>query len=118
MDVLDAYIVFEGGTRCAFTSSFTRRKEWEEFIRVETSETMLTLEFTNPYVKNSPFQLHEKRGSGPMENTTVQASYEESFKCELEQFIDCIENGRTVRTTLEEERDDVARFIEMFQQFS
>lgn len=115
LNVLNAYLVFEGGTRCTFTSSFNDRKEWEEFIRVEAPEETLTLEFTNPYVKNDPFSLHVKSGTDRLEDRTLRASYEESFKCELEHFIACIDGEAEVMTTFREGRDDVARFIEMFQ---
>jgi predicted dehydrogenase len=117
LNVLTAYLVFEGGTRCTFTSSFNDRREWEEFIRVETPEETLTLDFTNPYIKNDPFSLHIKSGMDRMDDQTIRASYEESFKCELEHFIACIDGEEEVLTTFQEGRDDVARFIDMFRMY-
>lgn len=116
-DVLQAYLVFEDGRRCVFTSSFNKRKEWEEFIRVETSEKTLTLEFSNPYVKNDPFELHVKRGRDELGDRTIRASYEESFKCEMERFIDSIRGEAEVRTTFEEGRNDVTTFIQLFRRY-
>ncbi|MFH5801420.1 Gfo/Idh/MocA family protein [Haladaptatus sp. CMAA 1911] len=116
-DVLNAYLVFEGDIRCQFTSSFNDRKEWEEFIRVETPEETLTLDFTNPYVKNDPFSLHIKGGVDRLEDRTIRVSYEESFKCEIEHFVACINDDAEVMTTFREGRDDVAGFIEMFRMY-
>ncbi|WP_436926137.1 Gfo/Idh/MocA family protein [Halosimplex amylolyticum] len=115
LDVLLAVFEFEGGEKCVFTSSFNERKEWEEFVRVETPEETITLEFTNPYLRNDPFTITTKRGKSSIETESVSASYEESFKCELEHFIECVETGGDVRTTFQEGRDDVARFVDLFR---
>lgn len=115
LDVLLAVFEFEGGEKCVFTSSFNGRKEWEEFVRVETPDETITLEFTNPYLRNDPFTITTKRGRDEMETESVSASYEESFKCELEHFIECAKSGGDVRTTFQEGRDDVARYVEMFR---
>lgn len=114
-DVLTSVFEFEGGEKCVFTSSFNDRREWEEFVRVETPAETITLEFTNPYLKNDPFTITTKRGDDRIEDESVSVSYEESFKCELEHFIECAESGGDVRTTFEEGRDDVARFVDLFR---
>lgn len=117
LEVLLAVFTFEGGETCVFTSSFNERKEWEEFVRVETPEETITIEFSNPYLKNEPFVVKTKRGRGQLENESVSVSYRESFKCELEHLIECVETGGDVRTTFQEGRDDVARFAEFFRTY-
>lgn len=114
-DVLTSVFEFVGGEKCVFTSSFTGRKEWEEFIRVETPSETVTLEFTNPYLRNDPFTIKTARGTESIECESVAASYAESFKCELEHFIECSQSGGDVRTTFREGRDDLEFFVECFR---
>jgi len=114
-DVLTSVFKFEGGEKCVFTSSFNQRKEWEEFIRVETPQETITLDFTNPYLRNDPFTITTERGQDRLESESVSVSYEESFKCELEHFIECVRTDGDVRTTFQEGRDDLAYFIELFR---
>lgn len=113
--VLLAILEFTGGKTCVFTSSFNTRKEWEEFIRVETPADTLVLEMTNPYLKNDPFTITRVSGQEHLERSSHSVSYEESFKCELEHFIECASSGRAPQTPFEEGRNDVARFIDFFR---
>jgi len=115
MQVLRAVLTFEGNVNCVFTSSRNDRKEWEEYIRVDTPNETLTIEFTNPYLRNNPFEVTRKYGTENVRNDSLSVAYEESFKCELKHFIHCIRTGDDVRTTFEEGRNDVARFAEMFR---
>ena len=112
---LSTVLRFEGGTRCVFTANEMQRNDWEEQIRVDAQDETLVIEFSNPYIRNSPFAVTIKQGERTVEQRRVSTSRKESFKHELEHFIDCAREGRTPRTTFPEARADLATFIDVFR---
>jgi len=112
-----AHLVYEGGHRCTLDSGLSERKWFEEFIRVDTPESALTVDFTNPFLKNSPTELTVEEGVEELTETTYAPSNAEPFKRELEHFVDCVRGGAEVRTTFAEARDDVYLVADLFREY-
>lgn len=114
---LTARLVYEGGHRCVVESGDSDRKWFEQFIRVDAPDGMLKLDFSNPFIKNTPTELRIKQGIKELEETTYTPSYDESFKRELAYFVQCTRDDATVRTTFTEARDDLALIVDLFQAY-
>jgi predicted dehydrogenase len=112
-----AHLVYEGGRRCVLDSGLSERKWFEEFIRVDTPESAVTVDFTNPFIKNSPTELTVEEGIEELTETTYTPSNAEPFKRELEHFIDCVRGEAEVRTTFAEARDDVRLIADLFREY-
>lgn len=110
-----AKLVYEGGIRCNLDSGLSERKWFEEFVRVDSPDGMVELAFGNPYIRNDPTELRVKRGVDAVSDDTRVPTYEESFKREIEYFMDCIRGERSVRTTFEEARADVRLIADLFR---
>lgn len=104
---LTAHLTYEDGVECILESGDSDRKWFEEFVRVDTPEGMVRLEFSNPFIKNTPSELRVKTGREELTDTTSTPSYEEPFKRELRHFYRCFQGEETVRTPFSEARDDV-----------
>lgn len=114
---LVATLEYEGGERCVLESGDSDRKWFEQFIRVDAPDGMLNLEFSNPFIRNTPTELRVKSGIEEVEDTTYAPSYDEPFKRELEHFVRCIENDAAVRTSFSEARDDLELIVDLFRQY-
>lgn len=114
---LTARLVYEGGHRCVLISGDSDRKWSEQFLRVDAPDGMVKLDFSNPFIKNTPTELRVKRGIEELEETTYTPSYDESFKRELETFVRCSQGDAEVRTTFAEARDDLALIVALFRSY-
>lgn len=112
---LTAHLIYEGGVRCTLDSGLSERKWFEEWIRADTPEGMIQIEWSNPFIKNTPSELRVKRGIEDLTDETRVPSYDESFKREIEHFVGCVEGERTVRTTFAEAREDVRLIADLFR---
>jgi len=109
-----AHLVYEDGVRCTLETGDSDRKWFEEFIRVDGPDGMVTVDFSNPFIRNTPAELHMKEGIEEFSDAVHTPAYDESFKRELEYFIDCVESDAEVRTPFAEARDDLEVIIDLF----
>jgi len=112
-----AHLRYEDGIRCVLETGDSDRKWFEEFIRVDGPDGMVTVDFSNPFIKNTPTELRVKEGTEELSETVSTPSYEESFKRELAHFRRCIEGESEVRTTFAEAREDLRVIIDLFRTY-
>lgn len=112
-----AQLTYEDGVQCVLETGDSDRKWFEEFIRVDSPDGMVTVDFSNPFIKNTPTELRVKRGIEELSETVRTPSYDEPFKRELEYFIECVENKVEVRTTFTEAREDLRVIIDLFRTY-
>lgn len=112
-----AHLVYEGDVRCVLETGDSDRKWFEEFIRVDGPDGMVSVDFSNPFIKNTPSELRVKQGVEELSETVHTPSYDESFKRELEYFIDSVDRGAEVRTTFAEAREDLRVIIDLFRTY-
>jgi predicted dehydrogenase len=110
-----AHLVYEGGVRCTLESGLSERKWFEEYLRVDTADGVVRLEWSNPFIKNSPTELQVKRGVESIADETRTPSYDEPFKAEIEHFIGAVQGEREVLTPFTEARDDVRLIADLFR---
>lgn len=110
-----AHLVYEGGVRCTLVSGLSERKWFEEWLRVDTPTGVVEVEWSNPFIKNSPTELQIKRGVEELSDETRTPSYDEPFKAEVEHFIDAARGDRDVLTPFDEARDDVRLIADLFR---
>lgn len=102
-----AHLRYEGGTRCVLDSGFSDRSWFEEWVRVDAADRSVTVEYGNPYIRNTPTEVRVRQGIEELSETTHVPSYDESFKCEIRHFLRAVKGEKDVRTPFEEARDDV-----------
>lgn len=112
-----AHLVYENGVRCVLETGDSDRKWFEEFIRVDGPDGMVEVDFSNPFIKNTPTELRVKRGTEELSDTVYTPSYDESFKREIASFIECVEDEADVRTTFAEAREDLRVIIDLFRTY-
>jgi predicted dehydrogenase len=112
-----AHLTYEGGVQCVLETGDSDRKWFEEFIRVDGPDGAVTVEFSNPFIRNTPTELRVKRGIEELSETVHTPAYDEPFKRELEYFIDSVEGNAEVRTTLDEAREDLRIIIDLFRAY-
>lgn len=111
-----AHLVYEGGVRCVLESGLSERNWFEEFVRVDTPDRLITLEFSNPFIRNSTTELRVKDGRDGLSDERRVPSYEENFKRELQHFFACIRGDATVRTSFVEACNDVRLVADLFRE--
>lgn len=114
-DFLTTQFTFASGEHCVLESAATDRGWYDETIRVDTPTTTLEVEFSNPFVRNAPFEVRVKEGTSQIDETTSTYSREEPFKRELAEFIECAESGTEPLTTFADARADLQVLVDLFQ---
>ncbi|RQG87784.1 gfo/Idh/MocA family oxidoreductase [Natrarchaeobius halalkaliphilus] len=110
-----AHLVYEGGNRCVLDSGLSNRKWFEEWLRVDAPDRAVTIEYSNPFIKNTPTEVSVKQGIETLSETTHTPSYDESFKCEIRHFTRAAAGEAAVETTFAEARDDVYLIADLFR---
>jgi predicted dehydrogenase len=100
--------------RCVFEIGSTAKKEFDEELAAFGRYNTVHIRFPSPYVKYAPtlVETTEQEGDALVQRT-ITASYEESFRRELEHFHECVTTGRTPETPGSEGLEDVRLQIEI-----
>jgi predicted dehydrogenase len=112
---LTAHLEYENKIPCILESGDSNRKWFEQWIRVDSPNGMAHIEFSNPFIRNTPSELRIKQGIEELTETKITPSYDESFRFELEYFFDCIAGEGDIRTTVMEARADLELIIDLFR---
>jgi predicted dehydrogenase len=89
--------------------------EYRETIQFVFADSVRTLDFPSPWLKQHPTIYRRTGESGRMNVVQIAHSYDESFARELRHFHDCIVNGTTCRTPPEGGRLDIDVLTSMFR---
>lgn len=112
-----AQLTYEGDIQCILETGDSDRKWFEEFVRIDSPDGMVKVDFSNPFIKNTPTELRRKQGIAELVESVETPSYAEPFKRELQHFIDCVAGNNEVRTTLSEARDDLQLIVDLFRTY-
>ncbi len=88
--------------------------EYRETIQFVFADSVRTLEFPSPWLKQHPTIYRRAGDGGRMNDVQIAHSYDESFARELRHFHDCIVDGTTCRTPPEGGRLDIDVLTSMF----
>ncbi|AHG01843.1 oxidoreductase (plasmid) [Halostagnicola larsenii XH-48] len=109
-----AHLTFEGGERCVLQTGDSERHWHEQFLRIDTPEQMLQLEFDHPFVKYNSATLSIRKGRTETIDSRFSPTREESFKRELEQFMACVRGEGEIQTPFTDARDDIELIASLF----
>ena len=112
-----AHMTYENDVECVLETGDSDRKWFEQFIRVDALDGMVNVDFSNPFIRNTPSELRVKRGIEELSDTVETPSYDEPFRRELEHFIRCADGTANVRTPLEEARADLRLIVDLFRSY-
>jgi predicted dehydrogenase len=112
-----AQFTYEGGVQCVLETGDSDRKWFEEFVRVDGPDGMVEVDFSNPFIRNTPTELRVRQGKEELSETVHTPSYDEPFKRELEHFLRCLEGDAEVRTPLSEAREDLQVIVDLFRTY-
>jgi predicted dehydrogenase len=102
------------GCRCVFEIGTTRKKEFDEELVAFGWHNTVRIRFPSPYVKYAPTLVETTDQEGDaLVQRTITASYEESFRRELEHFYSCIVDGHEPETPGREGLEDVRLQIDI-----
>jgi len=113
-----AHLVYEGGERVLLQSGDSERHFHEQFLRVDAPDRVLRLEFDHPFVRYNGATLSIRSGTSATTDCQYSPTREESFKRELEHFVECVQGEETVRTPFAEARDDIDVVARLFDQYT
>jgi len=104
---------FSGSVRVILTwISLPGLKHYEERLRFFSPEKRVTLVFPSPYLRHAPTPfLIERMEGGELVEERRTVSYEEAFRAEMHHFRQCVREGRTPETSIEDALGD-ARWIQ------
>jgi predicted dehydrogenase len=105
----------QNGTRCDLAwIQVLDTFEYRETIQFVFADSVRTLEFPSPWLKQHPTMYRRAGAGGRMNVVQVAHSYDESFARELRHFHDCIVDGKECRTPPEGGRLDIEVLTGMF----
>ena len=89
-------------------------REYGETVAFYFSDSLRTLTFPSPWLKQSPTRYLRSEAEGSARSVRVVESHEESFLRELVHFHECIAEGAECRTPPEQARVDIDLLTRMF----
>jgi predicted dehydrogenase len=92
---------------CVYEFGFTNHKWWDEQIFAYSPEKEVGVIFPSPFLKNAPTMTRIREGSDRTVDTLISDTYEEAFKLEWVNFVNCVENNQQPITTAEDGKRDV-----------
>lgn len=78
---------------------------------------MVKIDFSTPFIKNTPTEFRVKQGIRELSDTVHTPSYDESFKREIAYFIECVEGEADAHTTFAEAHEDLRVIIDLFRTY-
>ena len=88
--------------------------EYRESVSFFFGESVRTLEFPSPWLKQYPTVYRRSERAGTANDARVSTFYGESFQRELEHFHRCVTEGEPCRTPPEQARVDMEVLTQMF----
>ena len=109
---------YGGDVRCIFDIARTARNWGDEHITVYGMTRTVSVQFPIPFHRNAPtiVKLMGMEGDSTAEQVVVP-SYSESFRNELQHFVECIRKKKTPLTSLAEARKDTELMVKIIKKF-
>jgi predicted dehydrogenase len=109
-----------GGFSVAFESGINSVPVFDAAIEIYAEDKIVRVQFDTPYVKGLPVTMHVREKTDSLRPGTdsfgytermVRRTYEDPYTLEMLEFYDCVVNGKPVKTTAADARQD----LEIFQ---
>ena len=95
--------------------------DFDAHIEIYTQDKIVRVKYDTPYVKGLPITMtiREKttslRGESCYQERHVRPTYEDAYTIELREWYECIINGKSVKTTIADARQDLDLFRMLMQ---
>lgn len=104
------------GFAVTFESGINAVPTFDAHIEVYSKDKIVRVQYDTPYVKGLPVTMtvREKISSNTREDACgfqeriVRRTYEDPFTREMLEFYDCVMNGKTIKTSAEDARNELA----------
>ena len=112
-----AILGYPGDMRCVFdTAIVPGLRKFDESLTAYSADRVVSIVFPSPFLKYAPTVVEEWRMDGDTyQELQTTAHYAEAFKEELIHFHECVVQGATPDTPLEEGRQDIATLISIVE---
>lgn len=111
------HLTYEDDERVLVQSGDSERHFHEQFLRIDSPDRVLTLEFDHPFIRYNSASLSIRSGTTETADCQYDPTREESFKRELEHFVSCVQDDETVRTPFADARDDIELIASLFEEY-
>ncbi|PQE33759.1 myo-inositol 2-dehydrogenase protein [Rutstroemia sp. NJR-2017a WRK4] len=104
------------GFAVTYESGLNNVPVFDAHIEVYSEEKIVRINYDSPYVKGLPvtMTIRERVGTGYQERT-VRKTYEDPYTLEFLNFYDCVVNGKTPKTSVNDARFDLDIFKMIMQ---
>lgn len=86
--------------------------DFDAHLEVYSQDKIVRVKYDTPYVKGLPVTMtvRERVGEGGFQERVVRRTYEDPYTLELREFYECVVNGKEVKTSARDAREDVELF--------
>jgi predicted dehydrogenase len=104
------------GFAVTYESGLNNVPVFDAHIEVYSEEKIVRINYDSPYVKGLPvtMTIRERVGSGYQERT-VRKTYEDPYTLEFLNFYNCVVNGKTPKTSVDDAKFDLDIFKMIMQ---
>ncbi|WP_123537034.1 Gfo/Idh/MocA family protein [Halosimplex salinum] len=114
-EFLTATLGYEGGTECHLTSGRIDGEWSEEYVRVDTADSVVRFDCSDPYYGHSPSAVTIKEGTDEVVTRTHVPTVEEPVERALGAFLEAIRTGKPTQTPFADAAKDVALIAELVE---
>ncbi|KAL4875904.1 myo-inositol 2-dehydrogenase [Aspergillus karnatakaensis] len=93
---------------------------FDAHITVYGAKKRVTIKYDSPYVKGLPIyvETEELNEQGEIQRRTMLSSYEDAYTAELQELYDVVVNGKAIKTTVEDAKNDLQIYDMMYQSWN
>lgn len=104
------------GFAVTYESGLNNVPVFDAHIEVYSENKIVRINYDTPYVKGLPvtMTIRERFETGYQERT-VRKTYEDQYTLEFLQFYDCVVNGKTPKTSVDDAKNDLDIFKMIMQ---
>ncbi|KAF2207017.1 hypothetical protein CERZMDRAFT_71902 [Cercospora zeae-maydis SCOH1-5] len=94
--------------------------DFDAHLAVYGEKKRVWIQYDSPFVKGLPIKVvvQEQNSAGEMERREMVGSYEDAYTVELQELYECIVNGKEVKTSAEDAREDLRLYDLMYRKWS
>lgn len=111
------------GFAVTFESGINAVPTFDANIEVYSQDKIVRVQYDTPYVKGLPVTMtirekidsHSQTDSFGFQERVVRRTYEDPFTKEMLEFYDCVVNGKPIKTTAEDARNELVLYKMILQ---
>ncbi|PWY83087.1 myo-inositol 2-dehydrogenase [Aspergillus sclerotioniger CBS 115572] len=110
----------DGSTYAAtYESGIDQVPLFDAHIAVYGAQKRVTIKYDSPYVKGLPIyvEVDELNEQGEIQRRTMLSSYEDAYTTELQDMYEAFANGKAIKTTVEDAKQDLQIFDMMYKKW-